>query len=41
MKVILTYTRKQPTVIQDSMVVNIRKSSKINKRKVGERGKSF
>lgn len=42
MKVILTDTRKQPTVNEDSsMVVNIEKSSKINKREVSERGKNF
>lgn len=42
MKVILTDTRKQPTVNEDSsMVVNIEKSSKINKREANERGKNF
>lgn len=42
MKVILADTRKQPTVNEDSsMVVNIEKSSKINKREASERGKNF
>lgn len=38
----MKHTRKQPPVNEDSsMVVDIERSSKINKREVSERGKKF